>query len=218
MKDYDMNRAVGLMMAALMIFSFNLALYAQDAKEILENVKKKYDSIDDAELKFSQSTKFAMTKKEEAFKGTLFLKKKNKYRIELDKRTIVTDGKTVWSYAASNKQVLIDNFKENERSLTPDKVLSGAPKNYTPSLEGSEKVGKTQTRILKLVPKSDDSMVGTMRLWVDESTSLIKKVEIVDDNGKETVYIVNDARINIGIPDSRFTFQVPSGVETVDLR
>ncbi len=213
-----MNRAVGLVMMAATILFFNSALRAQEAQEMLENVKDKYDSIKDAEFKFSQRTKFAVSKKEQTVRGTLVIKKGNKYRVETGKNTIVTDGATVWSYSAATKQVLIDHYKENERSLTPEKILSAAPKDYTPSSAGSEKIGKVQTRILKLVPKSEDSMVGTMKLWVDESTWLIKKAEIVDDNGKETLYTVLEARINIGIPDSRFTFQIPSGVEAVDLR
>lgn len=213
-----MNRAVGLVMMATTILFFNSTLYAQDPQEMLENIKKKYDSINDAEFKFSQRTKFALSKKEQTIRGTLVIKKGNKYRVETGKNTIVTNGVTVWSYSVATKQVLIDHFKENERSLTPEKILSAAPKDYSPSSAGSEKIGKVQTQILKLVPKSEDSMVGTMRLWVDESTWLIKKAEIVDDNGKETLYTVIEARINIGIPDSRFTFQIPNGVEVVDLR
>lgn len=211
-----MKRAVGL--AGLTFLFFNFALYAQDPQEMLENIKNKYDSINDAEFKFSQRTKFALSKKEQTIRGMLAIKKGNKYRVETGKTTIVTDGVTVWSYSTATKQVLIDHFKENERSLTPERILSAAPKDYTPSYVGSEKIGKVQSQILKLVPKSEDSMVGTMKLWVDESTWLIKKAEIVDDNGKETLYTVNEARINIGIPDSRFTFQIPNGVEVVDLR
>ena len=213
-----MNRAVGLVMMATTILFFNSTLWAQDAQRVLENVKDKYDSIKDAEFKFSQRIKFALSKKEQTVRGTLVIKKGNKYRVETGKNTIVTDGATVWSYSTANKQVLIDHFKENQRSLTPEKILSGAPKDYTPSSAGTEKLGKVQTQILKLVPKSEDSMVGTMKLWVDESTWLIKKAEIVDDNGKETLYTVFEARINTGIPDARFTFQVPNGVEVVDLR
>ncbi len=212
-----MKRAVGFVMLAALIF-FSSVLRAQNAQEMLENVKHKYDSIKDAEFKFSQQIRFAISKKEQTVTGTLAIKKGNKYRVETGKNTIVTDGATVWSYSTASNQVLIDKFKENERSLTPEKILSGAPKDYTPSLAGTEKLGKVQTQILKLVPKSEDSMVGTMRLWVDEATWMIKKAEIVDDNGKVTLYTVNEARINTGMPDSRFTFQVPNGVEVIDLR
>ncbi len=215
-KGVKMNRAVGFLMLALVTFS-NISV-AENAQEVLEKVKKKYDAIKDAELKFSQQTKFEMSKLEQNISGTLFIKKENKYRVEAEGRLIVTDGITVWSYSPSNNQVLIDKFKLDERALTPEKVLAAAPKDYIASVVGNEKISKIETQVLTLVPKDEDSMVSRMKLWVDESTWLIKKVEIIDVNGKQTVYIVNDIKVNIGIPDSRFTYQVPSGVESVDLR
>jgi outer membrane lipoprotein carrier protein len=212
-----MTRAVGLLMLVL-ILPFSNICVAENAQEMLEKVKKKYDSIKDAELKFSQQVKFEFSKREQNVSGTLLIKKENKYRVETEGHLIVTDGSTVWSYSQQNKQVLIDKFKVDERALTPERILAAAPKDYYASVVGTEKVGKTETQILKLVPKDDDSIVQTMTLWVDESTWLIKKVEIVDVNGKQTVYTVNDIKVNIGIPDSRFTYQIPNGVEAVDLR
>lgn len=195
----------------------NLAL-AETAQEILEKVKKKYDSINDAELKFSQRLTFELSKQEQAAEGTLSIKKQNKYRFETANRLVVTDGVTVWSYSPLNKQVVIDKFKLDERTLTPEKVLTAAPKDYYASAVGTEKIGKTETRMLKLVPKDEDSIVRTMKMWVDETTWLIKRVEIVDIDGKHTTYTVHDIKINVGIPDSRFTYEIPAGVEAVDLR
>ena len=212
-----MTRAAGLLMLVLIIPFSNICV-AENAQEMLEKVKKKYDSIKDAELKFSQQVKFELSKREQNVRGTLLIKKQNKYRVETEGHLIVTDGSTVWSYSQQNKQVLIDKFKLDEGALTPEKILSTGPKDYYASVLGTEKVGKTETQMLKLVPKDDDSMVQTMTLWVDESTWLIMKVEIVDVNGKQTVYTVNTIKVNIGIPDSRFTYQIPSGVEAVDLR
>ena len=37
-------------------------------------------------------------------------------------------------------------------------------------------------------------------------------------NGKETDYLVTEVKINTGLEDSRFVYQVPAGTEVVDLR
>lgn len=190
----------------------------ESARDVLEKVKKEYDSIVDAQLKFSQHTHFEMTNIDQSVSGTLLLKKTNKYRVETSDQTIVTDGQTVWSYSAANKQVLIDHFKVDENSITPEKILGGAPTDFTSTFLGSEKIGRTETLELKLEPNNDQSMVKTMKLWVDNSTWLIKKAEILDVNGKQTEYVVTDIKTNVGLEDSRFTFQVPEGVEIVDLR
>jgi chaperone LolA len=205
----------------LVAILFGAASYqatAETAQEILENVRKKYDSIDDAQLKFSQKSIFALSKIEQSATGSLLLKKENKYRVDTDNQTIVTDGKTVWSYSAANKQVLIDNFKMDENTVSPERILSGAPTDFTAALLGEDRIGKTETVVIKLTPKNEQSMIKTIKLWVDNSTWLIRKAEINDVNGKDTEYLVTDIKINTGVEDSRFSYQVPEGAEVVDLR
>ena len=213
-----MNRYVALMMIMIIALTGNVSAGGETAQEVLEKVRKKYDSINDAELKFSQTVKFAMTKIEQHVNGTLFIKKGNKYRVELEEQTIVTNGETVWSYSVPNNQVLIDHFKMDERSLSPERILVGAPKDYAVTLVAREKVGKTDAVVLKLVPKTDQSFVKSMKLWVDDSDWLIKKVDLADVNGKETSYLVSEVRVNVGLQDSRFTYQIPDGIDVVDLR
>ena len=188
------------------------------AEDILERVRSKYATIRDAELTFSQRTRFPVAKIEHQVRGTLALKKENKYRIETEDQTIVTDGTTVWSYSVQNRQVLIDDFKMNDRSLSPEKILSGAPGEYAATVLGREKAGKGEVVVLKLLPRGEHALVSTLRLWVDTDSWLIRKADVTDVNGKETMYEVADVRINAGIPDSRFTLKIPDGVEVVDLR
>ena len=212
-----MKRAYGVSVL-LMFVTCSILAAEETAQEVLEKVRKKYDSITDAQLKFSQKTTFEMTKVEQIVMGTLFLKKTNMYRVETDAQTIVTDGKTVWSYSVANKQVLIDNFKVNENGISPERILTGAPTEFTSTLIGKDKLINTDVLVLKLAPSNDVSMVKTMKLWVDNSTWLIKKAEIVDVNGKQTDYLVTEVKINTGLQDSRFIYQVPEGAEVVDLR
>lgn len=188
------------------------------AQDVLERVKKRYDAIDDAQLRFSQKTRFELSKVEQNVSGTLWMKKNNRYRVETGDQTIVTDGVTVWSYSAANNQVLIDRFKMDENSISPERILMHSPTEYTPSILGKDKIGKTDVLVLKLVPRNDQSMIKTMKVWVDNATWLIKKVEILDVNGKQTEYLITDLHINSGVKDSLFTYQIPEGVEVVDLR
>lgn len=187
-------------------------------EEILGKVRKKYASIRDAELSFSQRTRFAVARIEHQSHGTLALKKENRYRIEMEDQVIVTDGVTVWSYSIANKQVLVDAFRQNERTLSPERILSGAPGEYAPSVIGHENIEGADMVILKLVPRGEKGLIASLRLWIDADTWLIRKAEVADVNGKETTYSVSDIRINTGIPDSRFILKIPEGVEVVDLR
>lgn len=191
---------------------------ADSAEEVLERVRKSYDRIEDAEVRFTQKVKFSLARIEQEVSGTLFFKKENKYRVEFEGQTVVTDGETVWSYSATNNQVLIDRFKQDERSISPERILTAAPDDFIPSIVGREKIGRVDATVLKMVPQKPAMAIKSMKLWVSESDWLTRKVEIVDLHGKETTYIVNSIKTNGGVPDTRFSFQPPDGVEVVDLR
>jgi len=191
---------------------------ADSAEDVLGRVRKAYDRIEDAEVRFTQKVKFALARIEQEVSGTLFFKKENKYRVEFEGQTVVTDGETVWSYSVTNNQVLIDRFKLDERSISPERILTAAPEDFVPTIVGREKIGRADVTVLKMVPHNPAMAIKSMKLWVNESDWLTRRVEIVDLHGKETAYIVNSIKTNAGVPDTRFSFQPPDGVEVVDLR
>ncbi len=218
------SRIVGRVMAVVALWCLAAlavppaAASQDDAQETLENVRRKYESVNDAELHFSQKVKFPLSRVEQTVSGTLFLKKENKYRVETPNQTIVTDGATVWSYSPATQQVLIDRYKENEQSLSPEKLLTGVGGGFQPALVGKTRLGKADVVELKLTPLNDQGLVNSVRLWVDEHDWMVRQAEIVDANGKQTTYTVLQSRINMGLPDSRFAFQPPEGADVVDLR
>jgi outer membrane lipoprotein carrier protein len=204
--------------AALLALAAGRMFAGDTAQDILKKVRDKYDSVADAEIKFQQRVRMPVGKLEQTTAGTLLTKKGNKYRVELEQQTIVTDGVTVWSYSAAQQQVLVDRFEQDERSLSPDRILSGEAADLAPALIGRERLGKTETVVLKLTPRDETVLLKWLKLWVSESDWLVRKAELVDLNGKETVYQVLDIKVNVGIPDAQFTFVAPAGVEVVDLR
>ena len=208
----------GAALAALALLAARGAFSADDPQEILGSVRKKYDTIRDAELKFTQRTRFPQSSLEQRARGTLFLKKEHKYRIETEDQTVVTDGETVWSYSVSNRQVLIDRFKPSDRSFSPERILGGATDEYTAAVIGREKAAGTECIVLKLVPRGEGSLVSVLRLWVDPSEWLVRTAELTDVNGKITTYTVSDIKLNPGLSDSRFVMQIPEGAEVVDMR
>lgn len=205
-----------------LIFLFILScafLYgADDSEKILSKLKNKYESVKDITADFTQDVTFGISKMQQKIEGTIRIKKGNKYRIELEKQTIVTDGKTVWSYSHLNNQVIIDKFKDDPKSLSPDHVLINVPKNYYSVFIGNESLLNKKTSIIKLTPKDDKSLVKFMKVWVDVDEYLMRKIEIVDVSDNVNIYIIKSIKLNTGIPDDVFIFEVPTGVEKVDLR
>ena len=187
-------------------------------KEITDRMQKKYESIQDASARFTQHVRFGFSKMEQSFAGTLKMKKPRRYRVETEYQTLVTDGTTVWSFSPVNKQVLIDRYKETPDSFTPEQFLLNLPSNYYATLLQPE-TGTAKTVItLKLVPKDDQSFIKSMKVWVDEGSWVVKKVEMLDVNDTEKTYTVQEIKINTNLRDTTFVFTPPVGTEVVDLR
>lgn len=189
-----------------------------DADAILSKLQKKYESISDASVTFTQIVRFGVTNAEQSFTGKLLMKKEKKYRLELEQQTIVTDGKSVWSFSKLNNQILIDKFKEDPRSFTPDRVLVNVPNEYNSLIIGSEKLKNRETTIVKLIPKSTSSNIKWMKVWADTDDWLMKKIQVLDISENLMTYFVEDLKLNSGLADSTFQFDIPSGVEVIDLR
>jgi chaperone LolA len=205
-----------------MIFLSAIELLAQEkeltVQYVTENLQRRYEMIDDATAQFEQHIRFGFSNIEQTFRGTLMMKKPNHYRIESEHQTIVTDGVTVWAYSTANNQVIIDKYKENGNSLSPEQFMLNLPANYYTSVLGSEKLSEGTVILLKLVPKDDRSFIKSVKLSVEEHGWLVRKIMILDVNETETTYTVKDIKLNTNIKEKTFVFEKPDGAEVVDLR
>ena len=196
------------------------------ATEVLEKVEEMYATVNDASAEFTQTVSFKYAKVEQSFSGTVSMKKKNKYRVESQQQTLVTDGATVWAYSPVNNQVLIDTYRESPNTFSPEKFLVGLPKNFRAALVDDNTLNESSLRpeghaatVLKLLPKSDVSkFVKSMKVWINDNDWSVRRVEYIDMNETRTVYSLKSITFNSGISDERFTFKVPEKVEIVDLR
>ncbi len=109
----------------IILFAFSVS-NAQDAQEIIKKVQTKYENISDAKASFTQTLK-GSSGKANSSSGVIYIKKGNKYRIEARGQVIITDGQTYWSYSPRRKQVVIDNYKDDGNSFSPNKFLFNYP-------------------------------------------------------------------------------------------
>lgn len=200
------------------LFLLHQILFSQSADDILKKAEKKYNAIQDVIIDFTQINVFGVSRIENKLDGKLWMKKKNKYKIQLENQTIITDGKTVWSYYPLNNQVVIDDYKEDPNSFSPDKLMINIPKNYNAILLGVEKLSNKNTYVLKLNPRDEKSLIKSIKVWLHRDEYLIEKVEVNDVSDNQTTYISKSITLNSGLKDDIFKLKIPEGVETLDLR
>jgi chaperone LolA len=188
------------------------------AKEIIEKVQGRYKRTTTIVAKYSQTVKFKLSKIEQTYNGTIYLKKEKKFRIETDQQTIITDGITSWAYSSKTKQVVIDHFKEDKNSLSPEKFLTQYPEDFYSNLIGKSKVNNQETYELKLTPKGNSSFIKSMKVWVDSDEWFIRKIEWIDMNDNSTIYTVKKLETNIELGNDKFQFKPGKDVQVIDLR
>jgi len=189
------------------------------ATEVLEKVEEMYATVNDASAEFTQTVTFKYAKVEQSFSGTVSMKKKNKYRVESQQQTLVTDGATVWVYSPVNNQVLIDIYRESPNTFSPEKFLVGLPKNFRAAIVDDPTPEGHGATVLKLLPKSDVSkFMKSLKVWINDNDWSVRRVEYIDMNETRTVYSLKAITFNSGIADERFSFKVPEKSEVVDLR
>ena len=214
---HDMLR---LKNTSILLFLFSFCT-AQDkasltAMDVVANVQSTYSSLTDASAEFTQTVRFKYTKNEQRFAGTVQMKKGNRYRVASPQQTLVTDGKTVWVYSPVNKQVVIDAYKENAQTFSPEKFIFGLPKNYSAVFVG-DRTGDVV--VLKLAPRAGtNAFIKSLKVWIAEADWTAQRIEFVDGNETQTIYTVRNFRKNSGLADALFILEPPPGVEEVDLR
>ncbi|MFQ5707294.1 MAG: outer membrane lipoprotein carrier protein LolA [bacterium] len=189
-----------------------------NARKIMKNVKKRYESLQTLKANFKQIYFWELAGETQTLEGSLFLKSGNHYRIETDSQVVVTDGKQVWTYSPANHQVIIDYLSQSNENPLPKDLLFKYSEDYTPHLIGEEKIDGEKTYVLNLVPKDEDAFIKSMKIWVNESNWLTTKIEQTDINDNKNTYIVSDIEENVKLSDALFTFQIPPDAEIVDLR
>ncbi len=201
----------------LFVFISLNAFSDDNADKLIKKLQSKYNSMQTVSISFTQHVQFGVTKSEQTFKGKFIMKKGNKYIIEMEHQKIITDGILVWSINFLNRQVIIDKYRDDSNSFSPDKVLVSIPQSYNASLLAKEKINDKDMIVVKLIPKDKKNNYKWLKIWVSDD-HIMKKVQLLDITENLTTYLVDEIKINQEIPDGKFQYEPLSNLEVIDLR
>lgn len=187
-------------------------------KDITQKMQSHFEMIDDATASFTKHVKLGFSEIEQTYTGKILIKKPTKLRLESENETVVTDGATVWLYSLVNNQVIIDKYKENQNTISPENFLLNLPQNYYATLLSVTQEKNISLATLKLVPKDDRSFIKSVKIMIEQATWNVRTIIIQDVNDTETTYTIKDLKLNTNLSDKAFVYTPPPGVEVVDLR
>lgn len=131
---------------------------------------------------------------------------------------VLSDGEFRWTYTPGTNTVMKTKLPKTPEITKSDYLtLIGITLNDTNvSLLGVEKLDNRETYLLKTSPKETGESAAQYytKVWVDKETWMPLKYEMYDSSGNLTAKVeILDLKVNSGIPDSEFVFNIPDGAE-----
>lgn len=147
--------------------------------------------------------------------GLVTISRPGKFRWSYDQpyeQLMVCDGAKIWAYDPDLAQVTVRAAGE-ALAGTPAELLATKTRladNFTVADLGEEK----GFRHVSLKPKSDQSDFKLIELWLKGGVP--QRLRFSDPLGGVTDVELRDLKVNTAIPESKFRFIPPKGVEVVE--
>jgi len=202
----------------ILILILSTFTYAKDAKDIINDLKKEYDKVENLSAEFTQEFYWKLAEQGQTQEGSIMLQGSDKFRIETRDQIIVSDGKAIFTYSRMNNQVIIDAVTNNHEVVLPRELFMKFSKNYKPFMLEDEIINDTKCYVIRLTAKSADMYIKEMKVWVDKKSNLTKKIQHTDISENVTTYTLKNIQLNQKLSPTLFKFKTPEGAETVDLR
>jgi outer membrane lipoprotein carrier protein len=209
-------------LAALAGHQSGPAQAATPVDEVVERVRATCLRTQDLSARFQQTaTNRALGQVQEA-SGLFLAKRPGMMRWAYEKpdaRLFVTDGKTLWVYSPSEKQVVVQDIADALVSRLPLSFLTGncnlaADFDIAP-VENASTRGLPTTRILDLKPKRPEAGIARMLLEVTTKGYTVDKTTLFDAYGNTTAIALTHLKLNTGLDDQQFRFTPPAGITVV---
>lgn len=195
------------------------AFGAISANEVVNKVQQNAVTNKPLRVEFQQVFEWKLTGKTEKIDGEMLLEGLDKFRITTPDQTVVSNGKTMWTYSKVENQVLVDNVHKDAQSLMPRDILFSYKNDYTATIiQRNVKINGAPALILRLVPKDKDQYFQETKVWVNTNTWEPLQVQFVDINNNETTYVINSITEDTSITDTAFQFKPEASTDVIDVR
>lgn len=135
----------------------------------------------------------------------------------------VSDGKFLWSYIPDTNTVIkitLSNASESTRNDYAD-IIGELLNDTNITLLGMENIDGRTTYLLETTPKEangDNKLIYKAKIWVDQETWMPLRYEAYNGDGNLIIKLeIQDLKVNTGLPDSEFKFEIPEGTKIVDM-
>jgi len=220
-----MDNSVRISLGAAALLAVTLGatpVAAQSADSTLDRAVAAYAKIKTARIAFTQTIDNALTGSTVNSRGELQQRRPSRFSVNFAEPAgdrIVSDGRYVWVYLPSTNPGQVIRAKLGADVGAPDfaaQFLESPRKSYAVSGGSSATIDGNATHSVVLTPKSAESPFQKVTLWVNDSDSLLRRVETVEGSGVVRRITVTRFVKNAPVDANAFVFHVPAGVKVFD--
>ena len=196
-----------LLSILFIIISISNAVAQTDAKaqEILKGVSAKYKSYKSLSANFKLSVLDQKTKKMESQSGTIIIRG-GQFNLMMADQTVMSDGKTTWTYLKESNEVQISETKTTPDAITPTTVFTMYEKGFKSKFLSEKPVGGKTTQIIELVPEDNKKTYFKIQLSIDKEGKYVSEAKIFNKDGNIMTYSILKLSPNSPITDDDFIF------------
>ncbi len=206
------------------LLTFTLGTQAQDdarSKAIMDKLMAKAKAWTTFEADFTsrlQNTKDKLDVKQE---GSMKVKGK-KFRLVLDKNTIINDGTTMYTYNKESNEVNLSDPSDMDQELDPTKLFTQYETGFKSAfVEEKADAAGVMVQTIKLFPIDPAKKAfHTVIISVDKAKTEPKSVQVLYKDGNTVTYTLKKFTANGELADALFAFDKAKhpGVEVNDMR
>ena len=209
-----MSRLITMRICAftiLLVLSLSAAIHAQTTEQKLYDSLKQLTNL---KANFYQQVVDTQGEIIQEAKGIFELKKPGRFRWHYDppySQQIIADGKNLWLFDLELAQATVQPI-EQALGSAPIILLTDL-KPLSEDFEIRDMPESFGLDWIALVPKIQDTEFYRIEIGMDDN--LIREMQLHDHFDQKTIIRFSDIDLKTELPDSRFKFSIPDGVDVI---
>ena len=212
-----------IILATALLFSFNPAI-ASDLTpiKVAEKLQQTYNHTTTLSADFRQLSSMRMQRRQRQATGTMILSKPGRIRwnyLQPDPQVLISNGDTVSMYFEKNRQMMV---MPSDRYLNSDVTYAffvgngDISRDFTIQEPDAAPFLADNQYCIKLLPKETHPQLNYLHLWINTTTWLVQRIQLVDQLDSTTDLFFSNIIINQPVADKTFLFTPPPDTEIIE--
>jgi outer membrane lipoprotein-sorting protein len=197
-----------------------------EAAALMKKVSEKYQSYKNISASFTLLIQHPKTNPNEderkyidTVKGQVLLEKE-KFKVSVKDQQIFCDGKTIWTYTPSDKEVQVNDYQETDDVFSPSKIFTLYKEGYMYMIREKKTENGKKVTVIEMAPPNKKVTYFKIDITIDNAALQIVESKVFEKNGVRYIYRMTKQTTNVSTNAETFSFdpKMHPGVKVIDLR